>query len=103
MIVWPLYAEQKMNATMLTEELGVAVRSKDLPTEKVVERDEIRRMVRRIMVDKEGEKIRSRVKQLKYSSEKALSVHGSSYNSLLEVANEWGICLQRQLSMAQGA
>ncbi|KAL7231955.1 hypothetical protein ACSBR2_010053 [Camellia fascicularis] len=26
MIAWPLYAEQRMNATMLVEELGVAVK-----------------------------------------------------------------------------
>ena len=38
MIAWPLYAEQKMNATMLTEELKVSVRSKELPTERIVER-----------------------------------------------------------------
>ncbi|XP_035830836.1 anthocyanidin 3-O-glucosyltransferase 5-like [Helianthus annuus] len=34
MIAWPLYAEQKMNAAMLTEELKVAVRPEVLPTKK---------------------------------------------------------------------
>nr|WIW42670.1 UDP-glycosyltransferase [Nicotiana tabacum] len=37
-IAWPLYAEQRQNATMLTEELGVAVKPKVL----VVEREENR-------------------------------------------------------------
>ncbi|BBH07882.1 UDP-Glycosyltransferase superfamily protein [Prunus dulcis] len=35
----PLYAEQRMNSTMLTEEFGVAVRSKIPPWKKVVERE----------------------------------------------------------------
>lgn len=39
MIAWPLYAEQKMNAAMLTEELGIAERPEVLPTKKVVERE----------------------------------------------------------------
>ncbi|KAJ0098136.1 hypothetical protein Patl1_28879 [Pistacia atlantica] len=45
--------EQKMNATMLTEELGVALRSKELPSESMVERQEIE-----MMVDKEGHAIK---------------------------------------------
>ncbi|XP_031250448.1 UDP-glycosyltransferase 72E1-like [Pistacia vera] len=85
MISWPLYAEQKMNATMLTEELGVAVRSKELPSESMVERQEIEMMVRKIMVDKEGHAIRNKVKELKLSAEKASSKGGSSYNSLSQM------------------
>uniref|UniRef100_A0A7N2M081 Uncharacterized protein n=1 Tax=Quercus lobata TaxID=97700 RepID=A0A7N2M081_QUELO len=46
MIAWPLYAEQKMNATLLTEEIGVAIRSKVLPSKKVVQREEIEKMAR---------------------------------------------------------
>ena len=49
MIAWPLYAEQRMNATLLAEELGVAVRPKVLPTKKVVDRTEITSMVRQVM------------------------------------------------------
>ncbi|XWS42014.1 hypothetical protein CRYUN_Cryun17cG0132200 [Craigia yunnanensis] len=30
MIAWPLYAEQRMNATLLTEEIGIAVRSETI-------------------------------------------------------------------------
>ncbi|KAK1587513.1 hypothetical protein Q3G72_018640 [Acer saccharum] len=88
MIAWPLYAEQKMNATMLTEELGVAVRSKEFLTNSIVEREEIERMVRRIIVDKEGDGMRSRVKDAQYSAHKALSIVGSSYNSLSKVAKK---------------
>ncbi|XP_061374485.1 anthocyanidin 3-O-glucosyltransferase 5-like [Gastrolobium bilobum] len=89
MIVWPLYAEQRMNATLLAEELGVAVRPKVLPTKKVVNREEIASMVRQIMVVDESLKdnpIRERVKQVKHSAMKALSKGGSSYAALFQLA-----------------
>lgn len=85
MIAWPLYAEQKMNAVMLTEELGVAIRPNVFPTKGVVGREEIATMVRRLMEESEGNAIRAKVKELKYSAEKALSKGGSSYTSLSHV------------------
>jgi coniferyl-alcohol glucosyltransferase len=91
MIAWPLYAEQRVNATLLTEELGVAIRSKVLPLKKVVGRQEIEKMVRTIMEDKEGNAIRARVKELKHSAEKALSMGGSSFNALSELANHCSV------------
>ncbi|KAM1047936.1 hypothetical protein ACFX2J_026926 [Malus domestica] len=86
MITWPLYAEQRMNATLLTEELGVAVRSMIPPWKKVVEREEIEEMVRKIMEDKEGFALRDRVKKIKESGAKALEKGGSSYNALSQFA-----------------
>ncbi|KAL6222462.1 hypothetical protein ACLB2K_005854 [Fragaria x ananassa] len=88
MIAWPLYAEQRLNATSLTEELGVAVRSEVPPWKKVVGREEIERMVRKIIVEKDGFKIKSRVKELKQSGEKALREGGSSYNALSQVVSK---------------
>uniref|UniRef100_A0A2N9EFL6 Glycosyltransferase n=1 Tax=Fagus sylvatica TaxID=28930 RepID=A0A2N9EFL6_FAGSY len=96
MIAWPLYAEQKMNATLLTEEIGVAIRSKVLPSKKVVKREEIETMVRKIIEDKNGNGIRAKVKELKYSAEKALSNGGSSHNALSQVEQECKISMQRQ-------
>lgn len=61
LIAWPLYAEQKMNATMLTEELGVAVRTKVLPTKKVVGREEIACMVREVIQLRDGKRDRKSV------------------------------------------
>ncbi|XP_059295176.1 anthocyanidin 3-O-glucosyltransferase 5-like [Lycium ferocissimum] len=84
MIAWPLYAEQRQNATMLAEELGVAVRPKVLPTKKVVEREEIEKLVRTVMQYKEGKELRENVKKLKMSAEKALNVGDSSHNSMCE-------------------
>ncbi|KAJ4714468.1 Glycosyltransferase, partial [Melia azedarach] len=103
MIAWPLYAEQKMNASMLTAELGVAVRSKNLPSECIVGRKEIEMMVRKIMADKEGEAIRNKVKELKLRAQKASIKGGSSYNALSQVAKDCEKILQWELVKAQGA
>ncbi|OMO84288.1 UDP-glucuronosyl/UDP-glucosyltransferase [Corchorus olitorius] len=97
MIAWPLYAEQKMNAAMLTEEIGASIRAK---AAEVVGREEIESMVRRILVDKEGEPIRNRVKELKNSATKALSKGGCSSNSLSQVGE---ICIQHLKTKAYGA
>ncbi|KAF3439041.1 hypothetical protein FNV43_RR17316 [Rhamnella rubrinervis] len=86
MIAWPLYAEQRMNATLLTEELGVAVRPEALPSKKVVEREEIAKMVRMIMVDEQGFGIRAKVTELKQRAEKASSEGGSSHHVLSKFA-----------------
>ncbi|XVE87262.1 hypothetical protein DITRI_Ditri18aG0102600 [Diplodiscus trichospermus] len=92
MIAWPLYADQKMNAAMLTEDWGIAVQPKVSPTEGIIGRVEVEKMVRKIMVDKEGHAMRNRVKELNNSPQKALSKGGSSYNFLSQVAK---VCLQR--------
>ena len=78
-----------MNAEMLTEELGVAVGPEELPTKKVVGREEIEKMVRKILVDQEGNEIRGRVREIKDSANKALSEHcGSSYVALCRFAKQ---------------
>jgi len=88
MIAWPLYAEQRLNATMLAEELGVALRPAVLPAKKVVKRDEVEKLVRGLMEGKEGKVVRDRVKELMLGGEKALSKEGSSYKSMCQVINE---------------
>nr|POE48175.1 anthocyanidin 3-o-glucosyltransferase 5 [Quercus suber] len=93
-IAFPLFAEQKMTATMLTEEFGMAVRLEVLPSNKVVGREEIQNKVRKIMVDKEGHGIRDRVNELKYSAEKAMCKGGSSYRALSELAKSFEAHMQ---------
>ncbi|KAL7090345.1 hypothetical protein ACP275_12G035100 [Erythranthe tilingii] len=85
MIAWPLYAEQRMNAAFLAEEVEVAVRPRVLPTKGVVGRGEIERMVRRLMEEREGVKMRENVKHLKKSGEESLKIGGSSYNFICEI------------------
>ncbi|WCJ35286.1 UDP-Glycosyltransferase superfamily protein [Euphorbia peplus] len=94
MIAWPLYAEQKMNASMLVEEVRVAVKMKavsgaDENGEMVVERGEVERVVRVVMEGEEGKKMKERAGILKESAEKALQVNGPSYESLSRLAQQW--------------
>nr|GMD06135.1 anthocyanidin 3-O-glucosyltransferase 5-like [Ipomoea batatas]GMD99635.1 anthocyanidin 3-O-glucosyltransferase 5-like [Ipomoea batatas] len=85
-IAWPLYAEQRQNATLLTE-LGVAIRPKKLPTKGIVGREEVKTLVKTMLQSNEGKEMRERVVKLKMSSEKAISIGGSSYNSMCKVMN----------------
>ncbi|MBA0592951.1 hydroquinone glucosyltransferase [Gossypium raimondii] len=90
LVTWPLYAEQRMNSTMLVEDIGVAIKPKmEAGQQTIVGRKEIERVVRMVMEGEEGKVIRSRVKELKESATKALDSSGSSYESLSCVANYW--------------
>ncbi|XP_058221684.1 hydroquinone glucosyltransferase-like [Rhododendron vialii] len=88
LIVWPLYAEQKMNAVMLNEGLNVALRPKMNESE-IVGREEIARVVNDLMQGEEGKKAREKMKGLKEAAGKALSEGGSSTKALSELAFKW--------------
>ncbi|KAJ6916071.1 anthocyanidin 3-O-glucosyltransferase 5-like [Populus alba x Populus x berolinensis] len=96
LIAWPLYSEQRMNAALLTEELGVAVRPNILASDGMVGREEIEMMIRKITVDKEATNIRNRVKKLKHGAAETLRQGGSSHNALSLVAKQ---CEQSWKSM----
>ena len=91
MIAWPLYAEQKMNATMLVEEVGVALKPVGIPGKGVVDREEIERVVRLVLEGEEGNVMRRKARELKVSAVKALEFGGSSHQSLSSVIKEWKI------------
>ncbi|XP_010026163.2 UDP-glycosyltransferase 72E1 [Eucalyptus grandis] len=101
MVAWPLYAEQQMNAAMLAEELGVAVRPKTQLNAAVIEREEIAGMVRRVM-ELKGNEMRGKVKELQASAKRVLTQGGSSYNSLARVSKECELKLHRLGAMALG-
>lgn len=88
MVAWPLYSEQKMNASLLEEELGVAVRAEAVEEGGVMGREEIAMLVRRVMVDEDGVVMRKKLKELKQSGEKAVSKSGSSYESLCQMRKD---------------
>ncbi|KAB1220543.1 Anthocyanidin 3-O-glucosyltransferase 5 [Morella rubra] len=90
MIAWPLYAEQRMNATMLVEDVGVAIKPVAVPGKEIVEREEIERVVRMVMEGEEGKAMRRKARELKDSAVEALrDTTGSSYESLSRVVKEW--------------
>ncbi|KAK4426459.1 Anthocyanidin 3-O-glucosyltransferase 5 [Sesamum alatum] len=89
-IAWPLYAEQRLNATFLVEEVGVAVRPRVVPTKQVVGREEIERLVRSLIEHEEGQGMRDKAKQLKLSAMDGLGHGGSSYKSMCEILSRIG-------------
>ncbi|WCJ30967.1 UDP-Glycosyltransferase superfamily protein [Euphorbia peplus] len=98
MVAWPLYAEQRMNAAMLIEEVGVALGLEVIPTEQVVGRSEIQNVVQELMEVKGNGGRRDRVETLKASGEKALREGGSSFNSLSHIAEDCNIRLIKTLN-----
>ncbi|XP_028787263.1 hydroquinone glucosyltransferase-like [Neltuma alba] len=90
MIVWPLFAEQRMNAVMLTEQFKVAVRPKgDENKNGIVMREEAARVVKIVMEDDEGRELRRRIQVFKDSAAKALSEDGSCARTMSTLAQEW--------------
>ncbi|KAG0454730.1 hypothetical protein HPP92_023679 [Vanilla planifolia] len=88
MIAWPLFAEQMMNAVMLTEAARVAVHPK--PGEDgIYDREEVARVVRELMEGEKGKLVRHKVRELKEAAATALVVGGSSYSALEEVTQKW--------------
>lgn len=87
MIAWPLYAEQRMNATMLVEEVGVGVRAGEGAG--VIGRKEIERVVRMTIEGEEGRRMRRRARELKEIASKTLDFGGASCQSLASLANQW--------------
>ncbi|GKF63665.1 hypothetical protein Tco_0187113, partial [Tanacetum coccineum] len=81
-----------MNATILSNEVGVAVKMQvvgDKGETVVVSREEIKWVVQMVMEGKEGKKMRSRAKELEASSQATLSRGGTSYETLARVVESW--------------
>nr|AZZ70622.1 UDP-glycosyltransferase 4 [Pueraria montana var. lobata] len=84
-ITWPLFAEQSLNAAMLTDDLKVALRPK-VNESGLAEREEIAKVVRGLMEGNEGMEIRKRMGLLKIAAANAIKEDGSSTKTLSEVA-----------------
>ncbi|XP_010691836.2 UDP-glycosyltransferase 76B1 [Beta vulgaris subsp. vulgaris] len=76
MICFPFFGDQMMNARHVTDVLKVG-----LQLEKGLERQEINRAIRRLMVEKEGQEMRERITSLKEKADHCLVKGGSSYES----------------------
>ncbi|CAL4888904.1 unnamed protein product [Urochloa decumbens] len=91
MITWPLYAEQRMNAAILTEVAGVALR----PATRggggggLVAREEIAAAVREIVEGEKGSAVRRLARELREAAARAWSPEGSSRRALAEVVGKW--------------
>ncbi|KAG6597094.1 Hydroquinone glucosyltransferase, partial [Cucurbita argyrosperma subsp. sororia] len=89
LIAWPLYAEQKMNAVMLTEEIKVALRPKMNEKEGIVEKEEIWKVVKAVLEGEEGKKLREKMKELKEAGERAVGEDGLSTKIVCEMVEKW--------------
>lgn len=87
-IAWPLYAEQKMNAILLAEDVKVALWPK-IGENGLVGSEEIAKVVNILMVGEEGKKIRNGMKGLKDAAINVLSHNGSSTQSLSKLTSQW--------------
>ncbi|KAF3439890.1 hypothetical protein FNV43_RR18168 [Rhamnella rubrinervis] len=88
LIAWPLYAEQKMNAFMLAQDIGVALRPK-AKENGIVGKEEIANVIKGLMEGEEGKRIRNQMKNLKDAASRALSEDGSSTKALSDVVTKW--------------
>ncbi|KAF2311922.1 hypothetical protein GH714_027406 [Hevea brasiliensis] len=77
MICRPIFGDQKVTARYVSDVWRVGVRM-----ENKLERGEIERTIRRLMVDEEGEETRQRAIDLKNKVEACTREGGSSYNSM---------------------
>lgn len=85
MIAWPLYAEQRMNALILVERLGVAIRTEGQGEDGVVRREAISEAVVELMKGERGRAAREKVREL----HAAAAEEGASSKVLADVVAEW--------------
>lgn len=88
LIAWPLYAEQRMNAVLLNEDVKVALRPK-VGENGLVGRVDIANVVKNLVEGEEGKGIRNRTRDLKDAAARVLGGNGSSARSLAQVVQKW--------------
>jgi hydroquinone glucosyltransferase len=91
MVAWPLYAEQRMNAVVLSENVGVALRLRVRPNGELVGREEIAAAVRELMEGEDGRAVRRRTGDLQQAADLAWAPDGSSRRTLQEVVRRWKV------------
>lgn len=86
LIAWPLYAEQKMNAVMLREDVGIALWAKANENSGLIESDEIAKVVKGLMEGEEGKRLRNKSKDLKDAAARVVSENGDSTKAISQLA-----------------
>ncbi|WOL02133.1 hypothetical protein Cni_G10852 [Canna indica] len=87
-IAWPLFAEQRQNAVMLTKGAKIALRRR-AEANGLVPREEVARVVRGLMEGDEGKAARRRVRDLREAAARGLEEGGDAYRAIEEVAIKW--------------
>ncbi|XP_028759111.1 hydroquinone glucosyltransferase-like [Neltuma alba] len=87
-IAWPLFAEQRMNAAILSDGLNVSVRLR-VNENGIVGREEITKVIKRVMIGDEGMRIRAAMEVLQHDAVEELKQEGSSSMNLARLGMEW--------------
>ncbi|KAL0414120.1 UNVERIFIED_CONTAM: Hydroquinone glucosyltransferase [Sesamum radiatum] len=90
LIAWPLFAEQRMNAALLTEGLKVSLRV-EANENGIVDRKQIAGVVQKLIGGAEGKDIGNKMRVLKDAAAEAWSQTGSSKKALGELVHKWNI------------
>lgn len=98
MVAWPLYAEQKVNAAILTEVASVALRPA-ARCDGLVHREEIAAVVTELIEGEGGSAVRSRARELGQAAARAWSPEGSSRRALAQVVGKWKSALVNRNGM----
>jgi Glycosyl transferases, related to UDP-glucuronosyltransferase len=99
MVAWPLYAEQKVNAVILTEEVaGVALcPAAARGGDGVVAREEVAAAVKELMDPGEkGSAMRRRAREMQVAAARARSPEGASCRALTVVVGKWKNAVQEE-------
>ncbi|KAH6772020.1 hypothetical protein C2S51_010424 [Perilla frutescens var. frutescens] len=88
LIAWPLCFEQKINAVFLRDGLKGALRVRENENG-IVEREDISEVVRELIEDEEGKRIRKKVMEVKIAGGNAVSDEGLSSKALAQVVKTW--------------
>ena len=88
MIAWPLFAEQRSNAALVTNGLKIAMRPK-YNSKGIVVKEEVANIIKGIMEGLESGDIRRRMKELQKFANYAMMENGSSMKTFSMLALKW--------------
>ncbi|KAG2657390.1 hypothetical protein PVAP13_1KG180354 [Panicum virgatum] len=89
MVAWPLHAEQRTNAAVLSESVGVALRPRAARADGLIGREEVAAAVRELMEGEKGRAVRRRTGDLRQAADAAWAPEGASRRAMEEVAGRW--------------
>ncbi|CAI9777337.1 unnamed protein product [Fraxinus pennsylvanica] len=85
-LAWPMMAEQPLNAKMVVEEIGIALRVET--SDGFVSWEHLKKMVKELMEGERGKKVRKKVQEVGGAAAKAVEEGGASWKALNELINE---------------
>jgi hydroquinone glucosyltransferase len=94
LLAWPLYAEQRTNAVMLSEGVGLALALALRPrgrsrTDGIVSREEVAAAVTELIVEAKGAVAREKARELREAAAEAWAPEGPSRNAFQAVVGRW--------------